>query len=92
MTCLVGTLDSDQTFVGIGRGVLAPISVRSHFCSMIFGRVMANICHGGGSRRVAFQPFSEVVRCGVWLCFFGSDVAWRRSKNQCHFFYECHLF
>jgi hypothetical protein len=19
-------------------------------------------------------------------------VVWRRSKNQCHFFYECHFF
>ncbi len=59
------------------------------FCSMIFGRVMANIRHGGGSRTVAVRPFLEVVRCGV--CVFLA-VTWRWSKNQCHFFYECHLF
>jgi hypothetical protein len=49
--------------------VMAPILVRSHFCSMIFGQVMAKIRHGGGSGMVAFRPFSEVVRCGV----FGGD-------------------
>ncbi len=43
------------------------------FHSMIFGQVMANICHGGGSCTVVFRPFSEVVPCGV-LCFFGGDV------------------
>ena len=48
------------------------------FCSMIFGRLMANIGHGGGSRMVAFWPFSEVVRCGV--CVFLA-VTWRRSKK-----------
>jgi len=37
------------------------------FRSMIFGQVMANIRHGGGSRTVVFWTFTEVVRC--WLFF-----------------------
>jgi len=32
---------------------------------MIFGQEMAEIRHGGGSRTVVFQPFWEVVRCGL---------------------------
>ena len=52
----------------LGAGSWRPFRFDHIFCSMIFGRVMANI-HGGGSRTVAFRPFSEVVRCGV----FGGD-------------------
>jgi len=33
------------------------------FRSMISGQVMAKIRHGGGSRAVAFWPFTEVDRC-----------------------------
>ena len=73
----------------LGAGSWHPLWFNHIFCSMIFHRVMANIRHGGGSRTVAFRPFLEVVRCGV--CVFLA-VTWRRSKNQCHFFYECHLF
>jgi hypothetical protein len=44
---------------------------------MIFGRVMANIRHGGGSRTLAFRPFSEVVRCDVVFVFF-----WRGDVEE----------
>ena len=49
---------------------------------MIFGQVMANIRHGGGSRTVAFRPFSEVVRC----CFFldGGGRSHRKKSLQVH--------
>ena len=57
----------------LGEGSWRPFRFDHIFCSMIFGRVMANI-HGGGSRTVAFRPFSEVVRAVWCLCFFGSDV------------------
>jgi hypothetical protein len=69
----------------LGAGSWRPFWFDHIFCSMIFGRVMANIRHGGGSCTVAFRPFSEVVRCGV--CVFLGE-----SKNQSHFFYSCHLF
>ena len=38
------------------------------FCSMIFGRVMANIRHGGGSHTVAFWQFWRLS--GVVFVFF----------------------
>jgi hypothetical protein len=85
MTCLVGTLESHQTVVlchGVRRywqrGPGAHFGSIT-FCSMIFGRVIANIRHGRGSRTVAFRPFLEVVRCGV--CVFLA-VTWRRSKKS----------
>ena len=53
----------------LGAGSWRPFWFDHIFCSMIFGQVMAKIRHGGRSRTVAFRPFSEVVRCGV----FGGD-------------------
>ena len=50
----------------LGAGSWRPFWFDHIFRSMIFGLVMAKIRHGGGSRTVAFRPFSEVVRC----CFF----------------------
>ena len=44
---------------------------------MIFGQVIAKIRHGGGSRMVAFWPFTEVVRC--W--FFLGGGCLRRKKS-----------
>jgi hypothetical protein len=73
----------------LGAGSWRPFWFDHIFCSMIFGRVMANIRHGGGSRTVAFRPFSEVVQCGVCV-FFGSDV--EEVKKPVPLFYECHLF
>ena len=53
----------------LGAWIWHPFRFDHIFCSMIFGRVMANIRHGGGSHTVAFRPFLEFVRCGV----FGGD-------------------
>ena len=51
----------------LGVGSWRPFWFDHIFRSMIFGQVMAKIRHGGGSRMVAFWPFTEVVRC---CCFF----------------------
>jgi len=50
----------------LGVGSWRPFWFDHIFHSMIFGQVVAKIRHGGGSRMVAFWPFTEVVRC----CFF----------------------
>jgi hypothetical protein len=52
----------------LGAGSWRPFWFDHIFCSMIFGRVMANIRHGGGSRRVAFRPFRRLS--GVVFVFF----------------------
>jgi len=57
--------------------------------SMIFGQVMAKICHGGGSRTVVFRPFWEVVRCG--LLFLAVTYA-GGQKIECEFFYQFEFF
>ena len=71
MTCLVGTpVRSNRCTASRRSSILGAGSWRPFwfdhiiFLSMIFGRVMAKIRHGGGSRTVEFQPFSEIVRCG----------------------------
>ena len=51
----------------LGVGSWRPFWFDHIFRSMIFGQVMAKIRHGGGSRMVAFWPFTEVVRS---CCFF----------------------
>jgi hypothetical protein len=72
MTCLVGTpARSNRCAASRRSSILGAGSWRPFwfdhiiFLRMIFGRVTAKIRHGGGSRTVEFQPFSEIVRCGV---------------------------
>jgi hypothetical protein len=74
MTCPVGTPANNRCAAPrrssiLGAGSWRPFLFDHIFRSMIIGQVMAKIRHGGGSRRVAFWPFWEVVRCGV----FGGD-------------------
>ena len=61
-------LRSATAFVGIGHGSWRPFWFDHIFCSMIFGRVMANIRHGGGSHTVAFWQFWRLS--GVVFVFF----------------------
>ena len=61
----------------LGVGSWRPFWFDHIFRSMIFGQVIAKIRHGGGSRMVAFWPFTEVVRC--WFFFCGGCL--RRKKK-----------
>ena len=44
----------------LGAGSWRPFRFDHIFCSMIFGRVMANIRHGGGSRNEHFGHFRRL--------------------------------
>jgi len=64
----------------LGVGSWRPFWFDYIFRSMIFGQVIAKIRHGGGSRMIAFWPFTEVVRC--W--FLGGGCL-RRKKSLLFF-------
>jgi hypothetical protein len=73
----------------LGAGSWRPFRFDHIFCSMIFGRVMANIRHGGGSRNEHFGHFRRLS--GVVFVLFWQ---WRGGgqKTSATFFTSATYF